>query len=105
MTSILFNLSGKIEKPVVDTLHILKKAADSLGIPFFVVGAFSRDLILKHGYGIEPRILDAETEELSQYKLLTNMIRETGMAETRFDEILAQLMKLRQGFGEVGEKP
>jgi hypothetical protein len=50
-------------------------------------------------------LLDAETEELSQYKLLTNMIRETGMAETRFDEILAQLMKLRQGFGEVGEKP
>ena len=55
MTSILFNLSGKIEKPVVDTLYILKKVADSLGIPFFVVGAFSRDLILKHGYGIEPR--------------------------------------------------
>src|SRR4030043_2478243 len=288
MTSILFNLSGKIEKPVVDTLHILKKVADSLGIPFFVIGAFARDLILKHGYGIEPRrktgdidlgvevasweqfktlfesliatgqfcltpdeqrlrcgtilidilpfgpitdkdkkiswppeheiimsmvgfekayeysitfrlssdpepdiklaslpglaimklvswkekypdrkrdaedlllmmnkyeeagnserlyeedlpllqeegfdtklagtrllgrdmanisdprtmlmvkgILDAETEELSQYKLLTNMIRETGMSHTRFDELLAQLMKLRQGFVEIGEK-
>src|SRR4030043_2035959 len=288
MTSILFNLSGKIEKPVVDTLHILKKVADSLGIPFFVIGAFARDLILKHGYGIEPRrktgdidlgvevasweqfktlfesliataqfslasekqrlrcgtilidilpfgpitdkdkkiswppeheiimsmvgfeeayeysitfrlssdpeldiklaslpglavmkiiswkekypnrkrdaedlllimnkyeeagnserlyeedlpllqeegfdttlagarllgrdmaeisdsktflvvkeILDAETEEMGQYKLLTNMIRETGMSHTRFDELLAQLMKLRQGFVEIGEK-
>jgi len=289
MASILFNLSGKIEKPVVDTLQILKKVADSLGIPFFVIGAFARDLILKHGYGIEPRrktgdidlgvevasweqfktlfesliatgqfcltpdeqrlrcgtilidilpfgpitdkdkkiswppeheiimsmvgfeeayeysitfrlssdpeldiklaslpglaimkliswkekypnrkrdaedlllimnkyeeagnserlyeedlpllqeegfdtklagtrllgrdmvkisdpetsrtikgILDAETEEMGQYKLLTNMIRETGMSHTRFDELLAQLMKLRQGFVEIGEKP
>ena len=289
MTSILFNLSGKIEKPVVDTLHFLKKVADSLGIPFFVIGAFARDLILKHGYGIEPRrktgdidlgvevanweqfeklkesliatgqffltsdkqrlrcgtilidilpfgpitdkykkiswppehaifmsmvgfeeayeysitvrlnsdpeldiklaslsglaimkliswkekypnrrrdaedlllimnkyeetgnserlyeedlpllqeegfdtklagarlvgrdmakisdprtiqivkgILDAETEEMSQYKLVSDMIRETGKADTRFDEILAQLMKLRQGFVEIGEKP
>lgn len=55
MTSISFNLSGKIEKPIVDALYFLKRIADSFGIPFFVIGAFSRDLILKHGYGIEPR--------------------------------------------------
>jgi predicted nucleotidyltransferase len=55
MTSILFNLSGKIEKPIVDALYLLKRVAESFSIPFFVVGAFSRDLILKHGYGIEPR--------------------------------------------------
>jgi len=55
MTSISFNLSGKIEKPTVDALYLLKRIADSFGIPFFVIGAFSRDLVLKHGYGIEPR--------------------------------------------------
>src|SRR4030043_2141716 len=288
MTSILFNLSGKIEKPAVDALYLVKRVADSLNIPFFVVGASARDIILKHCYGIEPPrktgdidlgvevanweqfnklkesliatgqffltsekqrlrcgtiltdilpfgpitdkdkkiswppeheimmsmvgfeeayeysitvrlssdpeldiklaflsglaimkliswkekypnrgreaedlllimnkyeeagnserlyeedlpllqeegfdtklagtrllgrdmaiisdprtmlivkgILDAETEELSQYKLLANMIRETGMSHTRFDELLAQLMKLRQGFVEIGEK-
>jgi hypothetical protein len=32
-------------------------------------------------------ILEAETEEMSQYKLITDMIRETGMSEIRFDEI------------------
>jgi predicted nucleotidyltransferase len=289
MTSILFNLSGKIERPIVDALYLLKRIADSLGIPFFVVGAFSRDLILKHGYSIEPRrktgdidlgvevanweqfeklkeslietdqfcltpekqrlrcgtilidilpfgpitdkdkkiswppeheiimsmvgfeeaykysinfrlssdpeldiklaslpglaimkliswkekypnrrrdaedlllimskyeetgnterlyeedlpllqeegfdtklagirllgrdmarisnpatfriikgILDAETKEMGQYKLITDMIRETGISDTRFDELLAQLMKLRQGFVEIGERP
>jgi predicted nucleotidyltransferase len=289
MTSILFNLSEKIEKPIVDALYLLKGIADSFGIPFFVVGAFSRDLILRHCYGIEPRrktgdidlavevasweqfnklnesliatgqfsltpekqrlrcgtilidilpfgpitdkdkkiswppeheiimsmvgfeeayeysitvrlssdpeldirlaplpglaimkliswkekwpnrkrdsedlllimnkyeeagnserlyeedlpllqeegfdtriagtrllgrdmakisypktfliikgILDAETAEMSRYKLATDMIRETGISDTRFDETLVQLMKLRQGFAETGEKP
>ena len=289
MTNIFLNLSGKIEKPVVDTLHILKRVADSFRITFFVVGASARDFILKHQYGIEPRrktgdidlgvevasweqfkalfgslistgqfsptperqrlrcgtvlidilpfgaitdedkkiswppeheiimsmvgfqeayehsitvrvssdpdldiklaslpglaimklvswkekypdrkrdaedlllimdkydeagnsarlyeedlpllqeedfdatlagtrllgrdmakisdsktflivkeILDAETEEMGEYKLATDMMREAGMSDTRFDEILAQLMKLRQGFVEIGEKP
>ena len=54
MNNILFNLSGKIEKPLVDALYTLKKVADSLYIHFFVVGASARDLILKHCYGIEP---------------------------------------------------
>jgi predicted nucleotidyltransferase len=49
-------------------------------------------------------ILDAETEELSQYKLATDMIRETGIPDLKFDEILAQLGKLKQGIIEGGEK-
>src|SRR3989304_9957676 len=84
MTSILFNLSGKIEKPAVDTLHILKKVADSLSIPFFVVGAFSRDLNLKHGYGIEPRRktgdidLGVEVANWEQLKKLKESLIATG---------------------------
>lgn len=42
MTNILFDLSGKIEQPKVDALYIVKKVADSLNIPFFVVGASPR---------------------------------------------------------------
>jgi predicted nucleotidyltransferase len=49
-------------------------------------------------------ILDAETEETSQYKLISDMMRETGMSDTRFDEILLQLEKLKQGIIEAGEK-
>ena len=49
-------------------------------------------------------ILDAETEELSQYKLVTDMMRETSMSDTRFDEILLQLEKLKQGIVEGGGK-
>jgi len=84
MTSILLNLSGKIEKPVVATLHILKKVADSLSIPFFVVGASARDFILKHHYGIEPRRktgdidLRVEVASWEQFKTLFESLISTG---------------------------
>jgi len=78
------NLSGKIEKPVVDTLHILKKVADSLSISFFVVGASARDFILKHQYGIEPRRktgdidLGVEVASWEQFKTLFEELISTG---------------------------
>ena len=84
MTGILFNLSGKIEKPIVEALYLLKGIADSFGIPFFVVGAFSRDLILKHGYGIEPRRktgdidLGVEVAKWEQFEKLKESLIETG---------------------------
>jgi predicted nucleotidyltransferase len=54
---------------------------------------------------IVKEILDDETKEMSQYKLISDMMREAGMSDMRFDGILAQLTKLREGFAEVGEKP
>src|SRR4030043_505008 len=84
MTNILFNLSGKIEKPIADTLHILKKGADSLGILYFVIGAFARDIIFKHGYGIEPRRktgdidLGVEVANWEQFEKLKESLIATG---------------------------
>lgn len=54
---------------------------------------------------IVKEFLDNETKEGSQYKLISDIMREAGMSDTRFDGILAQLTKLREGFVEVGEKP
>jgi len=48
MTSISFNLSGKIDPILVNVLRIVKKEADALGFPFFVVGATARDILLEH---------------------------------------------------------
>jgi predicted nucleotidyltransferase len=84
MNNILFNLSGKIEKPIVDALYTLKKVADSLNIPFFVVGASARDLILKHWYGIEPLRktgdidLGVEVANWEQFTTLTKSLIVTG---------------------------
>ena len=84
MNNILFNLSGKIEKPIVNALYTLKKVADFLSIPFFVVGASARDLILKHCYGIEPPRktgdidLGVEVANWQQFKELTESLIATG---------------------------
>jgi predicted nucleotidyltransferase len=84
MNNILFNLSGKIEKPIVDALYTLKKVADSLNIPFFVVGASARDIILKHCYGIEPPRktgdidLGVEVASWEQFRELTELLIATG---------------------------
>ncbi len=84
MRNILFNLSGKIEKPVVDALGVLKKVADSLNISFFIVGASARDLILKHCYSIEPLRktgdidLGVQVANWEQFKELAESLIATG---------------------------
>ena len=54
MSKISFDLSGKIDRPTINALSALKCESDALNIPFFIVGATARDLILKYGYGVEP---------------------------------------------------
>jgi len=49
MTKKLLDLSGKIDE-LIPIIGEITQVADSLGIPFFVIGAAARDLILKHGY-------------------------------------------------------
>ena len=84
MNNILFNLSGKIERPLVDALYTLKKVADSLSIPLFVVGASARDIILKHCYGIEPPRktgdidLGVQVASWEQFRELTESLIATG---------------------------
>ncbi|MDD4996800.1 MAG: nucleotidyl transferase AbiEii/AbiGii toxin family protein [Syntrophales bacterium] len=55
MKNISFNLSGKIDSRTVAALRAVKEIAESLDIPFFIVGASARDFVLTHCYGIEAR--------------------------------------------------
>jgi len=47
------DLSQKINNSIVELFEIIVKVCSSLGVPFFVVGATAREIILKQGYGIE----------------------------------------------------
>ena len=47
-------------------------------------------------------ILDKETGEQTQYRLVTDMIRGNLTSDVKFDEMLQQVEKLRQGVGEGG---
>lgn len=53
MTQKLIDLSGKIKDPILEALETISNIATSLNVPFFVVGAAARDIILHHGYGVE----------------------------------------------------
>ena len=53
MTSILLNLSPKIDSLFLTIFESLDTAASAVGIPYFIVGATARDMILSKGYGIE----------------------------------------------------
>ncbi|MGB3345799.1 MAG: nucleotidyl transferase AbiEii/AbiGii toxin family protein [Candidatus Humimicrobiia bacterium] len=87
MRNILFDISGKIEKigsNKVNVLYEVKKVADSLKIPFFVVGASARDFILEHCYNIKsPRMtmdidLGVEVADWDEFNKLSEVLLSTG---------------------------
>lgn len=105
MSSISFDLSGKIDQPTVNALSLLKRVADALGIPFFVVGASARDILLKHCYGIDPpratRDVDlgVRVADWEKYNRLTDaLIATEKFAATRerqrfcFDTVLIDIV-------------
>jgi predicted nucleotidyltransferase len=53
MTSTLLNLSPKIDKLFLAIFESLDTVASEIGIPYFIVGATARDMILSMGYGID----------------------------------------------------
>ena len=80
MRNILFDLSGKIDQQTVEALLAIKKEADILKISFFVVGAFARDIILQHCYGINPRRMTRDIDlgvniaDWAQFDKLMNVL-------------------------------
>ena len=105
MSNILFDLSGKIDEQTVDALFAVKKEADALSIPFFVIGASARDIILKHCYGIEPQRvtkdidIGVEVASWEQFNQLTDSLMAGGQFSPtserqrfRFDTLLIDIV-------------
>jgi predicted nucleotidyltransferase len=53
MKESLIDLSGKIDDFRLSLFETIAKVAESLNVPFFVIGATARDIILSECYGIE----------------------------------------------------
>jgi predicted nucleotidyltransferase len=53
MKNILLGLSGKISKTSVSILREIEEVSTRLDVPFFVVGATARDIILEHQFDIK----------------------------------------------------
>ncbi len=84
MRNILFNLSGKIDRQTIEALLTINKEAGILNISFFVVGAFARDIILQHCYGINPRRMTRDIDvginiaDWKQFDKLVSALISTG---------------------------
>ena len=51
MTSALLNIAGKIDPGTVTIFEIVNRAIAELNMPYVVVGATARDLVLHYGHG------------------------------------------------------
>lgn len=84
MTSISFNLSGKIDSTLVDALRVIHQEASSLGIRFFVVGATARDLLLSHCHAVRSARMTAdldigvEVADWEEFRQLSEALVATG---------------------------
>jgi len=80
----LLDLSGKIDNPTIEIFECIAHVADSLNIPFFVVGAAARDIILQYGYGILTTRATADIDfgvqvsDWERYKQLRDGLISTG---------------------------
>ena len=84
MKESLLDLSGKIDGFRVGLFETIATVAESLRVPFFVVGAMARDIILSLGYGIkigratEDIDLGVQVPDWSAYEQLKAHLVATG---------------------------
>ena len=92
------DLSGKINEGIVEIYKVVADVAGVLNIPFFVIGATARDIVLEFGYGIEPsratldidlgvKVADwQQFSELTEQLIATKKFRESQSAQRFFYE-------------------
>jgi len=83
------DISGKLNPKTVGVYHSVSVAAGALGIPFVVVGAAARDLVLHYGYGasIVRATVDVDfgiqVPDASTYEELRRLLETRGFKTTR----------------------
>jgi predicted nucleotidyltransferase len=89
MTSILLDITNKVDPNTLAVLQSVAGAAQRLAIPLFVIGATARDLVLHHYYGAQ---ISRATQDLdfaiqildwSAFEALKTELLQTGFSETR----------------------
>jgi predicted nucleotidyltransferase len=90
MSKTLLDLSGKINDSIIEVCQALSAVTQSMDLPFYMVGATARDIVLEVAYGIEPsratRDIDfgVEVSGLEEFQALKQALVDTGyFQETR----------------------
>lgn len=90
MSRPLIDLSKTIDEGIIEVCQAVSAVADTLGLPFYIVGATARDIILHKAYGIEPlratRDIDfgIKVSTMKEFASLKKALVDTGeFLETR----------------------
>ncbi len=89
MMSTLLNISGKIDPRISEVFDFVNSVLAELKMPYIVVGATARDLVLHHGHGARiQRATDdvdfaIEVPDWNAFDVLKNKLTEKGFRETR----------------------
>ena len=89
MTSFSIGISNRIDPGRISILRNIQEVAEDLGIHFFVVGAFARDLIFEHIHRIPaPRTtldidIGVEVASWEEFELLTSELLNRGHFTSR----------------------
>ena len=84
MKNMLIDISGKLDNSFIAAVEEIKKVTDFLKIPFFIVGALARDIIMEYFYNIRaPRItmdidLGIKVSSWKQFDELINTLELSG---------------------------
>jgi len=88
MTSTLLNISGKIDSRFSEVFESVNSVLSALNIPYIVVGATARDLVLHHGHGAKiQRATDdvdfaIEVPDWDAFNVLKYKLGEKGFKQT-----------------------
>jgi predicted nucleotidyltransferase len=102
MSENFLDLSEKIDRFRVGLFETIVAVTESLSVPFFVVGAMARDMILSDGHGIETgratedMDLGVQVSDWDGYEQLREGLITTG--KFRRDEKKAQRLVFRESF-------
>lgn len=89
MMSTLLNISGKIDPKFREVFDSVNRVLFELKIPYIVVGATARDLVLHHGHGaVIQRATDdvdfaIEVPDWKSFDVLKNKLCEEGFKQTK----------------------
>lgn len=113
MKNISIDTSGKIDSSYIYAIKEIKKITDSQKIPFFIIGAFARDIIMEYCYGIKaPRRtmdidLGIQVSNWDKFNKLTDSLKKSGKFETLnekqriiYKDIIIDIIP----FGDISDK-
>lgn len=89
MISISLNISGKIDPGSVEICAAVSEVCSNLAIPYVLVGASARDMVLHHGHGARIQRATSDLDfgiqvpDWAGFKLLKAQLIEAGFRETK----------------------